>query len=97
VKQEFPIEVNVDNVGAIYLSKNASTSNRTKHIDTRYHFFREYVEVGILKIKFVRSENNHADIFTKNTSVEIFKKMTKEIMNSPNDRWNEKDRKGVKD
>ena len=39
VKQEFPIEVHVDNVGAIYLSKNASTSNRTKHIDTRYHFF----------------------------------------------------------
>ena len=39
VKQEFPIEVHVDNLGAIYLLKNASTSNRTKHIDTQYHYF----------------------------------------------------------
>jgi len=36
VKQEPPIEVNVDNAGTIYVSKNESTSNKTKHIDTHY-------------------------------------------------------------
>ena len=40
----YPIEINVDNIGAIYLSKNATTGNRTKHMDTRYHFVQEYVE-----------------------------------------------------
>jgi hypothetical protein len=30
----------VDNVGAIYLAKNASTTTRTKHIDIRYHFIK---------------------------------------------------------
>ena len=38
VKIKYPIEVNADNIGAVYLAKNATTENRTKHIDTRYHF-----------------------------------------------------------
>jgi len=63
---EYPITVNVDNIGAIYLTKNATTGSRTKHVDTRYHFVREYVEDGIIKVVFVRSEDNHSDIFTKN-------------------------------
>ena len=68
----YPITVNVDNIGAVYLSKNATTGSRTKHIDTRYHFVREYIEDGIVKVQFVRSEDNHADIFTKNLNTETF-------------------------
>ena len=71
---KYPIIVNVDNIGAVYLTKNATTGNRTKHIDTRYHFVREYIEDGILKVKFVRSEKNHADLFTKNLNKETFKR-----------------------
>ena len=43
---KMPIEVNVDNVGAIYLVNNESMSLRTKHVDTRYHFVREFVADG---------------------------------------------------
>lgn len=74
VKINYPIEVNVDNIGAVYLSQNATTGNRTKHIDTRYHFVREYIEDGVVKVVFVRSENNDADIFTKNLNGETFEK-----------------------
>ena len=66
VKVDLPIEVNVDNVGAIYLSKSATMSNRTQHIDTRYHLVREYIDDGILKVVFVKSEDNHTDIMTTN-------------------------------
>ena len=45
-------------------------------MDTRYHFVRNYIEDGILKVVFVRSEDNDADIFTKNTTVELFLKHT---------------------
>ena len=79
VKIQFPIEVNVDNIGAVYLSKNATTGNRTKHIDTRYHFVREYIEDGIVKVVFVRSEDNHADIFTKNLNTDTFKKHSENL------------------
>ena len=81
LKVELPIEVNVDNVGAIYLSKSATTSNRTRHIDTRYHFVREYIDDGVLKVVFVKSEDNHADIMTKNFLIRVYNKRSNAIMN----------------
>ena len=39
---ELPITVHVDNVGAIWLSNNRTTSDRTKHIEIRTSFVKEY-------------------------------------------------------
>ena len=50
---EYPITVYCDNVGAIYFGYNAKISKRTKHVDTRTHFVRQYVEDGTIKINFV--------------------------------------------
>ena len=80
VQVSYPITVHVDNIGAIYLSQTATTGNRTKHIDTRYHFVREYIEDGTFKIIFVRSAENIADIFTKNLPTEAYKKHQETIM-----------------
>ena len=80
IKVEHPIIVNVDNIGAIYLAQNAATGNRTKHIDTRYHFVREYIEQGILKVVFVRSAENDADIFTKNLPTYPYLKHQSKVM-----------------
>ena len=68
IKIEFPIVVHVDNVSAIYLSSNATSGNRTKHIDTRIHFACECQEEGKVLVKFIRSEDNDSDIMTKNMS-----------------------------
>ena len=70
---KYPIIVKCDNVGAIFLSKN-NESRRTKHIDIKVHFVRQYVENGIVKIIFVRSEENKADPFTKNVNERLFEK-----------------------
>ena len=70
----------MDNVGAIYIANNYTTGQRTKHIDIRTHFVREYIEEGIIKVVFVRSDENDADIFTKNTTEEIFEKHSKKII-----------------
>jgi hypothetical protein len=74
IKVELPVVVNVDNVGAFFMADNASAASRTRHVDARYHFVREYVEDGIIKIVFVRSGLNRADCFTKNTSSDIYDK-----------------------
>ena len=74
VNVEYSITVMCDNVGAIFLSNNAKNSNRTKHVDIRAHFVRQYVEDGIIKVNFVRSTDNEADTFTKNVSGKIFRK-----------------------
>jgi hypothetical protein len=85
IKVEHRIIVNVDNIGAIYLAQNATTGNRTKHIDTRYHFVREYIEQGIMKVIFVRSAENDADIFTKNLPTDAYMKHQMKIMNGHDD------------
>ena len=74
IKIQYPITVNCDNVGAIFLAYNAKNSQRTKHVDIREHYVRQYVEDGTIKIIFVKSEDNAADTFTKNVSGNIFKK-----------------------
>jgi hypothetical protein len=61
-----PVIVRVDNVGAIFLSENITTSNNTKHVDICSKFVKKYCENGIVKILFVQSENNDLDIMTKN-------------------------------
>ena len=40
---------------------------------------REYIEDGMVKVIFVRSEENDADIFTKNLNSEIFWKHAESI------------------
>ena len=79
-KIEYPITIYCDNIGVIYLAYNAKISNRTKHVDTRTHFVHHYVEDGTIKIKFVRSEDNDADIFTKNANESTYEKHTSKFM-----------------
>jgi hypothetical protein len=78
---ELPITLRVDNTGAIYLANNHTTSPRTKHIDIRAHYVRELIDNGIIKIIFIKSEDNDADIFTKNVSEELFNKHTGKNIN----------------
>ena len=71
IKLDVPIIVKTDNIGAIFMSQNASTGVRTRHVDTRYHFIRENAEEGIIKIEFVKSVDNDSNIFTKNVNQEL--------------------------
>ena len=80
IEVELPIAVYVDNVGAIWLSNNRTTSDRTKHIDIRTSFVKEYQEDGKIIIKFGKSEDNEADIFTKNTTNVIFQNHQKKLV-----------------
>jgi hypothetical protein len=54
IKVNLPIVVKTDNIIAIFMSENASTDFRTRQVDTRYRFVREFIEDGFIKIKFVR-------------------------------------------
>ena len=80
IEVELPITVYVDNVGGIWLSNNRTTSDRTKNIDIRTTFVKEYQEDGKIIIKFVKSEENEADIFTKNTTNAIFSNHQKKLV-----------------
>jgi hypothetical protein len=80
IRVKLPIVVRVDNVGAIFMSENVSTSSRTRHVDIRYHYVREFVEDGFIKIIFVKSEENLSDGFTKNITGTLYDAHTREFM-----------------
>ena len=84
---EYPIIVHCDNVGAIFLASNAKVSNRTKHIDLKTHFVREYIDKGVVKIVFIRSAENDSDIWTKNVGEGIFTRHTDKFMNKSKENW----------
>ncbi|GJS51803.1 retrovirus-related pol polyprotein from transposon TNT 1-94 [Tanacetum coccineum] len=54
-----------DNKSAIALCCNNVQHSRAKNIDIRYHFIKERVENGIVKLYFVQTKYQLADIFTK--------------------------------
>ncbi|KAK8945216.1 hypothetical protein KSP39_PZI007881 [Platanthera zijinensis] len=55
----------VDNKSAIALTKNPVYHDRSKHIDTRYHYIRDCVERGMIEVEYVHTNDQLADIFTK--------------------------------
>jgi hypothetical protein len=59
------IKLFVDNMSAIALCKNPVYHERTKHIDTRFHFIRECVELGKVDVDHVRTNEQLADVLTK--------------------------------
>ena len=79
-----PMKLYVDNMGAIDLVTNYSTTGRTKHIDVHYHFLREMIEQGMLELLFVPADDIVSDIFTKNLPNENFFKHTKTMKVVPN-------------
>ena len=71
VEVKTPVEVRVDNVGAIYMSQNQASSTRTRHMDTRWFYVNDLQDDGLIIVKFVRSEENISDVATKNVSAMI--------------------------
>ena len=97
MKVSYPMIVEVDNTGAIFLGLNRTTGQRTKHIDIRYHFVREFIDKGFVKIVFVSTKNNDADIFTKNVTSEIYDRMKTKLLSRKQDLLDERHREDVTD
>lgn len=57
-----------DNIGATYLSVNPVFHARTKHIKIDFHFVRDKVALGALKVFFIPTDDQIADILTKGLS-----------------------------
>nr|GFA00608.1 retrovirus-related Pol polyprotein from transposon TNT 1-94 [Tanacetum cinerariifolium] len=54
-----------NNKSAIALCCNNVQHSRSKHIDIKYHFIKEQVENGLIKLYFINTEYQLANLFTK--------------------------------
>jgi len=75
-----PTVICEDNQGAIALSLNPIFHERTKHIRVKYFYVREAVEEGEVKLHFVRTNRQLADVLTKATTKSIFEDMVDTLM-----------------
>jgi hypothetical protein len=55
----------VDNKAAISLIKNLVMHDRSKHIEIRFHYIRECSERGLIKVEFIRTQEQLSEILTK--------------------------------
>ena len=67
-----PVVCRVDNMAAIFMAKNTSSTPKTHHIDIKYRWVSQLVEDKYLKIVFVQTANNLSDGFTKNVSAGVY-------------------------
>ena len=66
-------------VVAVNLAKNPIQNSRTKHIEIRHHFLRDHVAKGDFELKFINTENQLADIFTKPHNEEKFASLRRQL------------------
>ena len=66
------VPIKCDNTSAINISENSVQHSRTKHIEIRHHFLRDYAQKGDITLEFVSTKDQLVDIFTKSLSEEQF-------------------------
>jgi hypothetical protein len=76
---EVPV-IYTDSRSAMEWSKNASNHQRTKHVALKYFFIRDEVANKKVKIAYVSTKDNVADILTKSTTKAIFKRLQPMLM-----------------
>eukprot|EP00122_Pirum_gemmata_P021620 Pgem_evm2s20129 len=65
IKVKLPITLYSDNQAAISVGNDFKCSKKVKHIDVKYHAVREMIDQGLIKLEYISSEENIADLFTK--------------------------------
>ncbi|KAL4014421.1 hypothetical protein IC575_026623 [Cucumis melo] len=74
-KQEEASIIHYDNTSTIKLSRNRVLHERSKHIDIRYHYLRDFINDGIINLSYCKSEDQVTDILTKPLKLATFLKL----------------------
>ena len=79
-KPKLPSTIFMDNVGAKFIAENSVNNKRTKHIDVRFHYIRQYVQRKLTQLVYVPTQYNLADMFTKALGPEKFLPFMRQIL-----------------
>ena len=68
-----------DNTSAINLTKKSVMHSRTKHIEIRHNFLCQHIVNGNCEIKFIGTQLQLADLFTKPLAKDRFNFLRNEL------------------
>ena len=80
LKVNLPMLVLIDNIGAIKMLDLKTNKYRTKHVDTKYHWIRQFVDDDMVNVKYIKSEDNVSDICTKKLLAKLFEKHSDKLV-----------------
>ena len=77
-----PTVIRTDSAAAKALAEASTTSQRSKHIDLRFHHVRELIDNGDIVLEKVSSAENLADVLTKPLASVAFKRITDRLFDA---------------
>ena len=69
-----------DNRSAIFLSEGQGEHQRSKHVDIKYKYAQQNVQEKVVKLEYIRSQNNLADILTKALVAAVFSFLVAQLL-----------------
>lgn len=79
ISDEEPMKMFCDNQSAISIAKNPVHHDRTKHVEIDRHFIKEKIEEGIIKMLYVPTSLQTADILTKALPRKVFDDLSSKL------------------
>ena len=67
----------VNNESAIKLGQNPEFYKKSKHIDIQYHYIREAIQDNKVKLIYINTKRQLADLLTKNVNRTLFREFIK--------------------
>jgi len=75
LQKKKPTKIYMNNSSVIALAKNPVFHDKSKHIDTTFHYLRECSGKKKVEVKNVKTQDQVTNIFTKPLEYDVFAKM----------------------
>ena len=76
-----PVGIVEDNQGAMKMANNRCSSKRTRHVDIKHHLIHDTADEGKVRVTYVKTKDQHADVLTKPLDRRMFEKHVNALMN----------------
>ena len=76
-----PTAIMEDNQAAIAICHNPVHRQRTRHITRRYHWIRQCIRHGLVRVHYIPTDWNVADMFTKPLPTTQFERLRAILLN----------------
>jgi hypothetical protein len=66
------VPITCDNTSVISVAKNLVFHKKVRHVERRHHLLRDHVEKGDIEMRYIDTERQLVDIFTKPLDASYF-------------------------
>jgi len=80
IKLSSPLTILEDNKAAIQWASKGMNTSRMRHVEKSLYWVRQYTASKLIKLEYIKSEDQLADLGTKPLSVTIFRRLAQQVI-----------------